>query len=227
MDNFKRDFYEYHSCMMEPWDGPASIAFTDGDYIGAILDRNGLRPSRYYLTHDDRIIMASEVGTINLDPKLVKSKGRLQPGKILLVDMNQGRLIPDEEIKQEFSTNRPYGKWLKKNKIYIEDLPDIPNSESLHQDNLIQRMQVFGYTSETMRFMLIPLIHEKRDPIGSMGNDSSLACLSDKPRMLYDYFKQMFAQVTNPAIDSIREEIIMSLECYICLLYTSPSPRDS
>ena len=215
MDSFKKDFYEYHSCMMEPWDGPASIAFTDGDYIGAILDRNGLRPSRYYLTHDDRIIMASEVGTISIDPELVKSKGRLQPGRILLVDMNEGRLIPDDEIKQEFSTNRPYGKWLKNNRIDLENLPDIPNAENLHQDNLIQRMQVFGYTVETMRFMLLPLIHEKRDPVGSMGNDSSLACLSDKPRMLYDYFKQMFAQVTNPAIDSIREEIIMSLECYI------------
>ena len=215
MDSFKKDFYEYHSCMMEPWDGPASIAFTDGDYIGAILDRNGLRPSRYYLTHDDRIIMASEVGTISIDPELIKSKGRLQPGRILLVDMNEGRLIPDDEIKQEFSTNRPYGKWLKNNRIDLENLPDIPNAENLHQDNLIQRMQVFGYTVETMRFMLLPLIHEKRDPVGSMGNDSSLACLSDKPRMLYDYFKQMFAQVTNPAIDSIREEIIMSLECYI------------
>ena len=215
MDSFKKDFYEYHSCMMEPWDGPASIAFTDGDYVGAILDRNGLRPSRYYLTHDDRIIMASEVGTISIDPELVKFKGRLQPGRILLVDMNEGRLIPDDEIKQEFSTNRPYGKWLKNNRIDLENLPDIPNAENLHQDNLIQRMQVFGYTIETMRFMLLPLIHEKRDPVGSMGNDSSLACLSDKPRMLYDYFKQMFAQVTNPAIDSIREEIIMSLECYV------------
>ena len=159
--------------------------------------------------------MASEVGTISIDPELVKSKGRLQPGRILLVDMNEGRLIPDDEIKQEFSTNRPYGKWLKNNRIDLENLPDIPNAENLHQDNLIQRMQVFGYTVETMRFMLLPLIHEKRDPVGSMGNDSSLACLSDKPRMLYDYFKQMFAQVTNPAIDSIREEIIMSLECYI------------
>jgi len=211
----KRAFYEYHSCMMEPWDGPASIAFTDGRYIGAVLDRNGLRPSRYYVTHDDRVIMASEVGVLKVDPKLIRQKGRLEPGRMFLVDFEQGRMIPDAELKDEFANRLPYAEWLANQRIRLDDLS--PNSEShgFDAETLLNRMQSFGYTVETMQFMLIPLVRELRDPVGSMGNDSALACLSDKPRMIYDYFKQLFAQVTNPAIDSIREEVVMSLECYV------------
>ena len=211
----KRAFYEYHSCMMEPWDGPASIAFTDGRYIGAVLDRNGLRPSRYYLTHDDRVIMASEVGVLQVDPKIVRHKGRLEPGRMFLVDFEQGRLIPDAELKDEFANRLPYADWLAKQRIRLSDLSTENESHGFDADSLLDRMQSFGYTTETMQFMLLPLVRELRDPVGSMGNDSALACLSDKPRMIYDYFKQLFAQVTNPAIDSIREEVVMSLECYI------------
>ena len=215
MDQKKRDFYEYNSCLMEPWDGPASIVFTDGKYIGAVLDRNGLRPSRYYLTKDDRVIMGSEVGVVDVDPADVVAKGRLQPGKMFLVDFEEGRMIPDEEIKSEFSAQRPYGEWLKNQRIELKDIDAGKDTPGLDDDNLLQRMQAFGFTAETMQFMLLPIVNEKRDPLGSMGNDAALACLSDKPRMLYDYFRQLFAQVTNPAIDSIREEVIMSLECYI------------
>jgi len=215
MDQTKRDFYEFNSCIMEPWDGPASIAFTDGKYIGAVLDRNGLRPSRYYETHDDRVIMASEVGVIPVDPANVRSKGRLQPGRLFLVDFDQGRIVPDEEIKSEFAAQRPYGEWLRNQRIDLDDIAGAGEAPGLNEDTILQRMQAFGFTTETLQFMLLPLVHEKRDPLGSMGNDASLACLSDKPRMLYDYFRQLFAQVTNPAIDSIREEVIMSLECYV------------
>jgi glutamate synthase (NADPH/NADH) large chain len=215
MPDYKRDFYEYHSCLMEPWDGPASIVFTDGRYIGATLDRNGLRPSRYYLTTDDRVIMASEVGVLQVDPKIVKEKGRLQPGRMFLVDFEQGRLIPDEEIKASIARQRPYGDWLRNQRIELHHLGTDKEAHGFVPDTLLPRMQAFGYTVETMQFMLLPLVYEKRDPIGSMGNDSALAVLSDQPRMLYDYFKQLFAQVTNPPIDSIREEVIMSTECYI------------
>jgi glutamate synthase (NADPH/NADH) large chain len=214
MPEAKRAFYEYHSCLMEPWDGPASIVFTDGQYIGAVLDRNGLRPSRYYLTHDDRVIMASEVGVLPLDPGLIKEKGRLQPGRMFLVDFSQRRLVPDDELKAECAARRPYGQWLREERIELADLRD-HEPHGFDPGTLLARMQAFGYTTETLQFMLLPMVQEKRDPIGSMGNDSALACLSDQPRMLYDYFRQLFAQVTNPAIDSIREEIIMSLECYV------------
>ncbi|TWU33347.1 glutamate synthase large subunit [Novipirellula artificiosorum] len=215
MPEDKRAFYEYFSCLMEPWDGPASIAFTDGHYIGATLDRNGLRPSRYYITHDDRVIMASEVGVLPVDPAIVKEKGRLQPGKMFLVDFEQGRLIPDEELKSSFAKRMPYGDWLKDQRIRLADLHPEAEGHGFDSKTLLPRMQAFGYTSETLKFMLRPLVEQLRDPVGSMGNDSAIACLSDKPRMIYDYFKQLFAQVTNPAIDSIREEVIMSLECYI------------
>ena len=210
----KRAFYEYHSCLMEPWDGPASIAFTDGTYIGAVLDRNGLRPSRYYVTEDDLCIMASEVGVVDGDPAKVVAKGRLQPGKIFLIDFDAGRLIPDEEIKEEWAKRRPYGEWLERQRLALADLPAQPGA-GLDKPSLLPRMQAFGYTAETMQFMLLPLVTELRDPLGSMGNDSALAVMSSKPRMLYDYFKQLFAQVTNPAIDSIREEVVMALECYV------------
>ena len=215
MSETKRAFYEYHSCLMEPWDGPASIVYTDGKYIGAILDRNGLRPSRFYLTHDDRVIMASEVGVLKVDPANVKYKGRLQPGRMFLVDFEEGRLIPDAELKEEFAGRQPYAQWLKEHRIQISDLNPQQDFKSFQPESLLPRMQTFGYTTETMQFMLIPMLHQERDPVGSMGNDAALACLSDQPRMIYDYFKQLFAQVTNPAVDSIREGIIMSLECYI------------
>ncbi|HCA37849.1 MAG TPA: glutamate synthase large subunit [Gammaproteobacteria bacterium] len=222
----KKDFYEYHSALMEPWDGPASIVFSDGKYIGAVLDRNGLRPSRYYITHDDKCIMASEVGVLQVDPANVKLKGRLQPGKMFLIDFDQGILIPDEEVKQIISSKRPYGEWLAKQRVTLADIAGTEEAHSLDSENTLQRMQSFGYTTETMQFMLIPLVTEARDPLGSMGNDSALACLSDKPRMIYDYFKQLFAQVTNPPIDSIREEVVMSLRCFIGpegnLLETTP-----
>jgi glutamate synthase (NADPH/NADH) large chain len=211
----KRAFYEYNSCLMEPWDGPASIAFSDGKYIGAVLDRNGLRPSRYYLTHDDRVIMASEVGVVPIAPEMVKHKGRLEPGRMFLVDFEQGKLIPDETLKAEFATRLPYGDWLDSQRITLRQFMADGKAERLDPDSLLPRMQAFGYTVETMQFMLKPLISELRDPVGSMGNDAALACLSDQPRLSYDYFKQLFAQVTNPPIDSIREEIIMSLECYV------------
>ncbi len=215
MPEAKRAFYEYHSALMEPWDGPASIVFTDGSYIGAVLDRNGLRPSRYYLTKDDRVLMASEVGVLPIEPENVAFKGRLEPGRMFLVDFRQGRLIPDDEVKHEFANRRPYAAWLRKNRIRMSDL-DVPaNVPGLESETILARMQTFGYTTETVHFMLIPLVQQKRDPLGSMGNDAALACLSEQPRLPYDYFKQLFAQVTNPPIDSIREEIIMSLECYI------------
>jgi len=215
MNEEKRAFYEYHSALQEPWDGPASISFTDGDVIGATLDRNGLRPSRFYVTHDDRVIMASEVGVLDIDPANVKIKGRLQPGKMFLVDFKQGRLIPDEELKKDYSTRRPYQQWLQRQRLLLNELPTAEPPERMVGKELLQHMQSFGYTTETLQFMLVPMITTKKDPIGSMGDDTALACMSDQPRLAYDYFKQLFAQVTNPAIDSTREEVIMSLECYI------------
>ncbi|MCB1662870.1 MAG: glutamate synthase large subunit [Pseudomonadales bacterium] len=215
MPKHKRDFYEYHSALMEPWDGPASIAFTDGNFIGAVLDRNGLRPSRYYVTHDDHVIMASEVGVVPIDPANVKYKGRLRPGKMFLIDIEQGRMISDEELKDEFAKRRPYGEWLDDQRLELDKLHTEEEPHGFEPETLLPRMQAFGYSVETLQFMLLPMVKQLRDPVGSMGNDSALACLSDKPRMLYDYFKQLFAQVTNPAIDSIREEVVMTLQCYI------------
>ena len=210
----KRAFYEYNACLLEPWDGPASIAFTDGSYIGAVLDRNGLRPSRYYITDDDKCIMASEVGVVSVDPARVVTKGRLQPGRIFLIDFEQGRMIPDEELKADLAARRPYQQWLAEQRIDLSDLPQAPGAD-FNLVTLMPRMRALGYTQETLQFMLLPMISELRDPLGSMGNDAALAVMSDKPRMLYDYFKQRFAQVTNPPIDSIREEVIMALPCYV------------
>ena len=215
MSKEKRAFYEYSSSLMEPWDGPASIVFTDGNYIGAVLDRNGLRPSRFYVTKDDKVIMASEVGVLQVDPKNVLMKGRLQPGKMFLIDFEEGRMVPDEEIKEKIFKSNPYKKWVKEEIVDLEDIEKKKIRKPGIKDALISRMQAFGYTVETMQFMLLPMVKELRDPLGSMGNDAALACLSDKPRLIFDYFKQLFAQVTNPAIDSIREEVIMSLECLI------------
>ncbi len=215
MSMVRRAFYEYHACLMEPWDGPASIAFTDGHYIGAVLDRNGLRPSRYYITHDDRVIMASEVGVRPVEPSNVRNKGRLQPGRMFLVNFDEGRIVDDEEVKHRISTARPYAQWLAAQRIELADLAPADEPAGYQPDTLLPRLQAFGYTTEHMDIILRPMASGAQEPIGSMGNDAALAVLSDKPRLVYDYFKQRFAQVTNPPIDPIREEIIMSLECYI------------
>jgi len=213
MSEQKKAFYQFSSSMIEPWDGPASIVFTDGKKVGAVLDRNGLRPSRFYLTDEDKVIMASEVGVLPVDSKKVVKKGRLQPGKMFLIDFEKGEMIPDETIKEDIVNRNDYLEWNRS----IIDLEELKGNidQDVIEPNLIARMRSFGYTTETMQFMLLPLVSELRDPLGSMGNDAALACLSDKPRLLFDYFKQLFAQVTNPAIDSIREEVIMSLECLI------------
>ena len=206
----RRDFYEYHSCLMEPWDGPAAVAFTDGTQIGAVLDRNGLRPCRYYVTKDDLVIMASEVGVLDIAPERVESKGRLQPGRIFLVDTKEGRIIADEEIKESLAKAEPYGQWLKENLVKLEELP--AGREPAHPDHetVTTRQFAFGYTQEDLNLIIAPMARTAVEPIGSMGNDSPLATLSDKPQLLYNYFKQLFAQVTNPPIDSIREEIVTS-----------------
>ncbi|RJP26626.1 MAG: glutamate synthase large subunit [Candidatus Omnitrophota bacterium] len=217
MSREKKDFYEYHSCLMEPWDGPASVAFTDGVSIGAVLDRNGLRPSRYVVTHDDFVVMASEVGVLDIAPENVKVKGRLQPGRMFLIDTDQGRIIGDEELKHSLAARKPYGQWLNENRILLEDLPQPPekNGPVVETTPLLQRQQVFGYTEEDVKILLTPMISSGQEPVGSMGNDAPLAVLSNRPQLLYNYFKQLFAQVTNPPIDSIREELVMSLESTI------------
>jgi glutamate synthase (NADPH) large chain len=212
MDPDLRAFYQYHSCLMEPWDGPASIAFTDGRQMGAILDRNGLRPSRYYVTKDGKVIMASEAGVLEIPPDRILRKGRLQPGRMFLVDTEQGRIIEDEEIKRGFAAERPYREWIKEHLVHLSDLPDAPSVEQPDHPTLLQRQIAFGYTHEDERIVLPPMARDGVEAIGSMGNDAALAVLSNKPRLLYDYFKQLFAQVTNPPIDCIREEIITSAE---------------
>ena len=211
MDEKKRAFYEYHSSLIEPWDGPASIAFTDGTVVGAVLDRNGLRPSRYYVTKDDLVIMASEVGVLDVPPERVLEKRRLQPGRMFLVDTSEGRIISDEEIKQEMAAAQPYRKWLKENLVHFDALPNVPEQQLTpnHQATL-QRLQTFGYNFEDLRINIGPMAQNGIQPVGSMGTDTPLAVLSDQPQLLYNYFKQLFAQVTNPPIDPIREELITS-----------------
>jgi len=211
----KKAFYEYHASLMEPWDGPAAIAFTDGRVIGATLDRNGLRPARYLVTHDDLVIMASETGVLPVKPEEVKFKGRLQPGRMLLVDTREGRIIPDQEIKQRLAGRQPYGDWLKENQITLDSLPDPPRVYESDLDTIVMRQRAFGYTDEDIRVLMAPMAATGDEPVGSMGTDTPLACLSDKPQPLFHYFKQLFAQVTNPAIDPIREELVMSLTSYI------------
>jgi len=215
MDPARRAFYEFHSCLMEPWDGPASIAFTDGKVIGACLDRNGLRPSRYYITKDDRVIMASEAGVLEVPPERILQKGRLQPGRMFLVDIEQGRIVADEELKTKFATEHPYQQWLKEHHVLLEDLPEPPHHPPPDPATLLQRQQAFGYTFEDLRFILAPMANDGVQPIGSMGTDTPLAVLSNKPQLLYNYFKQLFAQVTNPPIDPIREEIVTSTETMV------------
>jgi glutamate synthase (NADPH) large chain len=215
MDPRRRAFYEYHSCLMEPWDGPASVAFTDGHYIGAVLDRNGLRPSRYYVTKDDLVIMASEVGVLPVAPESVAKKGRLQPGRMFLVDFEEGRIVDDSELKKKLSEEHPYGQWVQEQRITLEDLPTPTYVGSFVRETLLTRQQCLGYTTEDLMKLLAPMGTGGVEALGSMGNDAALACLSDQPRVLYDYFKQSFAQVTNPPLDSDKEYIVMSLECYI------------
>jgi len=205
-----RDFYEYHASLMEPWDGPAAVAFTDGTQIGAVLDRNGLRPCRYYVTKDDLVIMASEVGVLDIEPERVAHKGRLQPGRIFLVDTKEGRIIADEEIKASLAKEHPYGEWLKDNLVKLEELPAGKEPAHPDHDTVTTRQFAFGYTQEDLNLIIAPMAKTAVEPIGSMGNDAPLAALSDKPKLLYNYFKQLFAQVTNPPIDSIREEIVTS-----------------
>ncbi|MGB4599758.1 MAG: glutamate synthase large subunit [Trichlorobacter sp.] len=210
MNKDKRAFYEYHACLMEPWDGPAAISFTDGRLIGAVLDRNGLRPCRYYITRDDRVILASEAGVLPIKPENVLEKGRLQPGKMFLIDTEQGRIVPDEEIKRELAAAKPYGDWVKTNQLLLKDLPKAPKQKSSDPASLLQRQQAFGYTYEDQQVILGPMARDGVQPLGSMGTDTPLAVLSDQPQLLYNYFKQLFAQVTNPPIDPIREEIVTS-----------------
>ncbi len=215
MDDDKRAFYQYHSSLMEPWDGPASIAFTDGKKIGAVLDRNGLRPSRYYVTKNDLVVMASEAGVLDLPPEDVVQKGRLQPGRMFLVDTEQGRIIDDEEIKRTVATEQPYRRWLDQYLVNLKDLPAAPEVPASEEDSLLQRQIAFGYTFEDQRALIAPMARSGVEAVGSMGNDTPLAALSNRPRLLYDYFKQLFAQVTNPPIDCIREELITASEVWL------------
>ncbi len=215
MPQEKKDFYEFHSCMMEPWDGPAMMLATDGKDVCAVLDRNGLRPFRYTVTHDDKLVMASETGVLELPPESVREKGRLQPGRMFLVSFDEGRIIGDEELKHTLSSRQPYGDWLKDNKVSLEDLPDATVPAPVGEDNLRQQQRAFGYTIEELRMLTTPMAAAGYEAIGSMGNDASLAVLSDQNRSLFDYFKQLFAQVSNPPLDAIREELVTSLEAFI------------
>ncbi len=211
----KRAFYEFHSCLMEPWDGPASIAFTDGVRVGATLDRNGLRPSRYYVTKDDLVVMASEVGVLDVPPERILMKGRLQPGRMFLVDTGEKRIISDDDVKQRISTERPYRRWLDKALVQLGSLPRPPRVIEPDHETVLRRQETFGYTAEDVKILLTPMATTGTEPIGSMGTDTPLAVLSEKPQLLYGYFKQLFAQVTNPPVDAIREEIIMAVDTAI------------
>jgi glutamate synthase domain-containing protein 2/glutamate synthase domain-containing protein 1/glutamate synthase domain-containing protein 3 len=215
MDEDKRAFYEYHASLMEPWDGPASIAFTDGHVIGATLDRNGLRPGRYFITKDDLVVLASEAGVLDLPAEDIRKKGRLQPGRMFLVDTVQKRIISDAEIKKELAARQPYGQWLQEQQVTLEHLPEPSRVIASNPETLLRRQRAYGYSEEDLRIILAPMGARGEEPIGSMGADTPLACLSDRPQPLFNYFKQLFAQVTNPPIDPIREELVMSLISYI------------
>jgi glutamate synthase (NADPH/NADH) large chain len=206
----RRAFYEYHAALMEAWDGPACVTFTDGELIGAVLDRNGLRPGRFWVTSEGLVVLASEAGVLDIDPATVVRKGRLQPGRMFLVDTIGGRIIEDDEIKAELSAAKPYQKWLDDGIVYLEDLP--AREHVVHSSaSVARRQQTFGYTEEELRLILAPMATKGYEPIGSMGTDTPIAALSDRPRLLFDYFQQLFAQVTNPPLDAIREEIVTSL----------------
>ncbi|MFA5884076.1 MAG: glutamate synthase large subunit [Acidimicrobiia bacterium] len=209
-----RAFYRYHSSLMEPWDGPASIAFTDGTVIGAVLDRNGLRPSRYWVLDDDRVIMASEAGVVDVDPATVVSKGRLQPGRMFLIDTAKGRIVGDEELKADLARELPYGEWLERGLVQLDDLADRAHVTYSHE-SVVRRQETFGYSHEELKLLVAPMARNGAEAIGSMGTDTPIAVLSDRPRMLFDYFSQLFAQVTNPPLDAIREELVTSLRATI------------
>ena len=212
MPSARKAFYQYHSCLMEPWDGPASLAFTDGVRIGATLDRNGLRPGRYYVTRDGRVVMASEAGVLDIPPADVIAKGRLQPGRMFLVDTSQGRIVGDDELKGALAAAHPYEAWVQAAMVRLEDLPEPAHVMGPDHETVLRRQEVFGYSAEDVKLIIDPMATTAADPVGSMGNDAPLAVLSDRPQLLYDYFKQLFAQVTNPPVDAIREEIIMATE---------------
>ena len=215
MSDEKKAFYEYHACLMEPWDGPASIAFTDGTVIGAVLDRNGLRPSRYYVTKDGMVVMASEVGVLDIPPENVVLKGRLEPGKMFLIDTEQGRIIDDAELKHEMAAAEPYREWLDAQMVPLGDLPEARESVESGHSTVLKRQQIFGYTHEDLRILMAPMAVQKQEGLGSMGNDTPLAVLSDHAPSLFSYFKQLFAQVTNPPLDAIREVLVTSTISYI------------
>ena len=215
MSRERKDFYEFHGCLMEPWDGPASVAFTDGIRIGAMLDRNGLRPSRYYVTKDGLVVMASEVGVLDIAPDRILEKGRLQPGRMFLVDTSQGRIIADDEIKEQLANAAPYGLWLKENLITMADLPKPATVIEPDHETVLRRQEAFGYTTEDLKVLVAPMATDGVEATGSMGTDTPLAVLSNRPQLLYSYFKQLFAQVTNPPVDAIREEIIMAVDTSI------------
>src|SRR6202034_2232822 len=210
MDPARRAFYRFHSTLMEPWDGPACVAFTDGTIIGAVLDRNGLRPGRYWVTRDGLVVLASEVGVLDIDQADVVRKGRLQPGRVFLVDTGSGRMLEDADVKSALAAEHPYEDWLHAGLMHLDDLPDreraLPDSEEL-----TTQQQLFGYTEEELRILLGPMARAGAEPIGSMGTDTPIAVLSDRPRLVFDYFTQLFAQVTNPPLDAIREELVTSL----------------
>jgi glutamate synthase (NADPH) large chain len=215
MDDERRAFYEYHACLMEPWDGPAAVCFTDGRVIGALLDRNGLRPARYLITDDDLVVLASETGVVEVAPQHVVQKGRLQPGRMFLIDLEQGRIISDDEIKRDLCAQHPYKEWLDQNRITLDNLPEPPFVHLPDSRTLLARQKTFGYTLEDIRLILFPMATGGEQPLGSMGTDTPLAVLSRRPQLLYNYFKQLFAQVTNPPVDPIREELVMSLVDFI------------
>ncbi|MDR1236604.1 MAG: glutamate synthase subunit alpha, partial [Propionibacteriaceae bacterium] len=210
MDEARRAFYSFHSSVMEPWDGPASVTFTDGTLIGAVLDRNGLRPGRYWVTDDGLVVFASEAGVLDIPPEQVIQKGRLRPGRMLLVDLARHRLIDDDEIKSTLASHYPYQEWLKAGRVDLEDLPERQHVVYSHA-SVVRRQQIFGYTHEEMKLLISPMANTGAEAIGSMGNDTPLAVLSDRPRMIFDYFSELFAQVTNPPLDAIREELVTSL----------------
>jgi glutamate synthase (NADPH/NADH) large chain len=214
MPEAKRDFYRFHATMMEPWDGPASVAFTDGTVIGAVLDRNGLRPSRYWVTSDGLVIMASEVGVLDVDQSTVVEKGRLQPGRMFLVDTSQGRIIGDEELKQSLAAEHPYGEWLHAGQVHLDDMPPRDMLTPQHS-SVVQHQRLFGYTTEELKILIAPMAKTAIEPLGSMGTDTPIAVLSSRPRVLFDYFSQLFAQVTNPPLDAIREELVTSLRATV------------
>ncbi|MDY7029118.1 MAG: glutamate synthase central domain-containing protein, partial [Spirochaetota bacterium] len=211
----KRAFYEYHAAIMEPWDGPAAIVFTDGSRIGATLDRNGLRPGRYVITRGGKVVLASEAGVLEFPPEEIMEKGRLAPGRMFVVDTEKGQVVRDNALKAAVSRGKPYRRWLEKNRIELRGLFGLPSAVPIDRETLSTRLRAFGYSLEDMLKIILPMVTDAQEPIGSMGNDAALAVLSERPQLLYDYFKQMFAQVTNPPIDAYRENLVMSLMSFV------------